>query len=60
MVDDKKKDKVEKGAKKTGEVVGDVGKKGWGAVKGIGKNLKKGFKKDKENKKSFFPYQIDT
>ena len=43
-----KKGKVEKGAEKTGEVVGDIGKKGWGAVKGLGKGLKKGIKKDED------------
>ena len=45
MSDEKKKGKVEKGAEKTGEVVGKVGKTGIGAVKGFGKGLKKGLKK---------------
>ena len=48
MADDKKKGKVEQGAEKTGEVVGDIGKKGWGAVKGLGKGLKKGVSKDED------------
>ena len=41
----KKKGKVEKGAEKTGELVGKGIKTGFGAVKGIGKCLKKGVKK---------------
>ena len=48
MEDKEKKGKVEKGAEKTGEVVGDIGKKGWGAFKGLGTDLKKGLKKDEE------------
>jgi hypothetical protein len=47
MGNDKKKSKVERGAELTGEVVGDIGKKGIGALKGFGKGLRKGFKKDK-------------
>lgn len=47
-----KKGKIEKGAEKTGEAVGKVGKAGWGAVKGFGKGVKKGFsKKKKEEEK---------
>jgi len=45
-----KKGKIEKGAEKTGEIVGKVGKKGWGAVKGFGEGLKKGVSKDKKKK----------
>jgi hypothetical protein len=49
MADNKKKGKVEDAAEKTGEVVGKVGKAGFGAVKGFGKGLKKGIsKKDKK------------
>jgi hypothetical protein len=44
---DKKKGKIEDAAEKTGEVVGKVGKTGWGAVKGFGKGVKKGVKKKK-------------
>jgi hypothetical protein len=51
MSDDKKKGKIERGAEKTGEVVGDIGKKGWGAVKGLGKGLKKGFSKKEDEEK---------
>lgn len=40
----KKEGKVEK----SGEVVGDVARKGTDAVKGFGKGLVKGFKKSKE------------
>ncbi len=50
MSDEEKKGKIEKGAEKTGEVVGKVGKAGWGAVKGIGHGLKKGFSKEEEKK----------
>ena len=50
MSDEEKKGKIEKGAEKTGEVVGKVGKKGWVAVKGFGKGLKKGVSKDKNKK----------
>ena len=49
MSEDKKKGKVEDVAEKTGEAVGKVGKAGWGAVKGLGKGLKKGVSK-KEDK----------
>ena len=48
MPDDEKKGKIEDTAEKTGEVVGKVGKTGWGAVKGLGKGVKKGFTKKKE------------
>jgi hypothetical protein len=48
MSDEEKKGKIEKGAEKTGEAVGKVGKAGWGAVKGIGKGVKKGFSKKEE------------
>ena len=41
---------IEKGAEKTGEAVGKVGKAGWGAVKGLGKGLKKGVSKKEEDK----------
>jgi len=49
MSDNEKKGKIEKGAEKTGDVVGKVGKAGWGTVKGLGKGVKKGFSK-KEDK----------
>ena len=37
---EEKKGKIEKGAEKTGEVVGKIGKTGWGAIKGFGKKVK--------------------
>ena len=48
MPDDKKKGKAEDAAEKTGEAIGKVGKAGWGAVKGFGKGVKKGFDKKEE------------
>jgi len=48
MSEEEKKGKIEKSAEKTGEVVGKVGKAGWGAVKGLGHGLKKGFSKKEE------------
>jgi len=39
---EEKKGKVEDAAEKTGELVGKVGKKGWGAVKSFGKGVEKG------------------
>ncbi len=45
MATDKKKGKVEDVAEKTGEAVGNVGEAGWGAVKGLGKGIKKGVSK---------------
>jgi hypothetical protein len=48
MSDEEKKGKIEKGAEKTGEAVGKAGKAGWGAVKGLGHGLKKGFSKKEE------------
>jgi hypothetical protein len=51
MGDKEKKGKIEESAEKTGEVVGKIGKKGWGVVKGFGKGVKKGFEeKNKEEK----------
>lgn len=50
MSDEEKKGKIEKGAEKTGEAVGKVGKAGWDAVKGFGKDVKKGFSKKEEEK----------
>ena len=49
---DEKKGKIEKGAEKTGEVVGKIGKTGWGAVKGFGKGMKDAVsnKEDEEEK----------
>lgn len=44
------KGKVEKGAEKTGKVVGEGAKKGWGAVKGFGKGIKKVVEGDKKKK----------
>lgn len=49
MVDEKKK--KEGVAEKSGEVVGDVAKKGADAIKGFGKGIMKGFKKKDEDKK---------
>jgi hypothetical protein len=52
MGDKEKKGTFEESAEKTGEVVGKIGKKGWGVVKRFGKGLKKGFEdKKKEEKK---------
>jgi len=51
MSEDEKKGKLEKGAEKTGEIVGTGVKKGWGAVKGFGKGLKESVKKGDEEKK---------
>lgn len=52
MGDEEKKGKLEKGAEKTGEVVGTGIKKGWGAVKGFGKGVKDSVtKKEDEEKK---------
>ena len=45
MSKQKKKSSVEDAAEKTGEVIGKVGKTGWGAVKGLGKGVKKGISK---------------
>jgi len=43
-----KKGTVEEAAEKTGELVGKVGRKGWGVVKGFGKGVKKGATKKKK------------
>ncbi|MCJ7570565.1 MAG: CsbD family protein [Candidatus Thermoplasmatota archaeon] len=51
MDDKEKKGKIEEGAEKTGEVVGKIGKKGWGVVKGFGKGVKKGFEDKKKDEK---------
>ena len=48
-MEDKKKGKVEDTAEKTGQFVGKVGKKGWGAVKGFGKGVKDGVSKKKKD-----------
>ena len=48
MEEEKKKN--EGAAEKSGEVVGNVAKKGANVVKGFGKGLVKGFKKDEEKK----------
>ena len=45
---DDKKGKAEQTAEKTGEVVGKVGKKGWGVVKGFGKGMKDAVKEKKK------------
>ncbi|MCK4995402.1 MAG: hypothetical protein KAH91_02740 [Thermoplasmatales archaeon] len=45
---EEKKGKVEGAAEKSGEFVGKVGKKGWGAVKGFGKGVKDGVTKKKK------------
>mgnify|MGYP006306266753 CR=1 FL=1 len=47
MEDKKKKGKIESTAEKTGETIGKSVKTGWGAVKVIGKGIKKGVKKEK-------------
>ena len=52
----KKKGKVEDAAEKTGEVVGKVGKVGWGAVKGFGKGIKKGVSKKEKKWTQLFSY----
>jgi hypothetical protein len=44
------KDKVEKGAEKTGKVIGKGVKKGIRAVKVFGKGIKKGVEGDQEKK----------
>jgi hypothetical protein len=43
-----------KNAEKTGEVIGKCPKKGWGAIKGVGKGLKKGFSKKSKKNINFF------
>lgn len=52
MGDEEKKGKIEKGAEKTGEVVGKIGKKGWGAIKGFGKGVKDAATKKEEEEKN--------
>jgi hypothetical protein len=51
MGDKEKKGKIEEGAEKTGEVVGKIGKKGWGVVKSFEKGVKKGLKDKKKEEK---------
>ena len=51
MGNKEKKGKIEEGAEKTGEVVGKIGKKSWGLVKGFGKGVKKGFEDKKKEEK---------
>ena len=51
MGDEEKKGKIEKGAEKTGEVVGKIGKKGWGAIKIFRKGVKDAATKKEEEKK---------
>lgn len=46
--EEKKKGKLEKGAEKTGEVVGKGAKAVWGGAKGLGRGLKRGISKKKE------------
>jgi len=48
---EEKKGKIEKGAEKTGEVVGKGIKTGWGAIKGFGKGVKDAATKKDEEKK---------
>jgi len=48
---EEKKGKIEKGAEKTGETVGKIGKKGWGAIKSFGKGVKDAATKNKEEEK---------
>jgi hypothetical protein len=52
MGDEEKKGKIEKGAEKTGKVVGKIGKTGWGAIKGFGKGVKDAATKKDEEKKN--------
>lgn len=47
---DEDKNKKKGVAEKSGEVVGDVARKGSDVVKGFGKGLSKGFKKKSEEK----------
>ena len=47
---EEKKGKIEKGAEKTGEVVGKIGKTGWSAIKGFGKKVKDATTKKDEEK----------
>ena len=47
-MDEEEKEKIEKGAEKTGKIVGKIGKKGWGVVKGFGKGVKEGATKKKK------------
>lgn len=49
MAEEEKK-KKQGVAEKSGEIVGDVAKKGSDVVKGFGKGIVKGFKKKDENK----------
>ena len=51
MMDKEKKGKIEESAEKTGEVVGKIGKKGWGVAKGFGKGVIKGFEDKKKKEK---------
>jgi hypothetical protein len=46
-MDKEKKGTIEKGAEKTGEVIGKGVKTGWGAIKGVGRGFKKGISKNK-------------
>jgi len=48
MADEQKKGKVEETAEKTGELAGKGLKKGWGAVKAIGKGAKNAVEDKKE------------
>ena len=43
-----KKGKVEDAAEKTGKLIGKGAKKGWGAVKGLGKGMKDAVKEKKK------------
>lgn len=49
MSDEEEKGKIEKGAEKTGEVIGTGVKKGWGALKGFGKGIKDATTKKEED-----------
>jgi len=49
---EEEKGKLEKGADKSGKVVGEGVKKGWGAVKRFGKGIKEGVKGDKKEDKA--------
>ena len=47
---EEKKGKLEKGAEKSGELVGKGIKKSWGAVKGFGKGMKDAVTEKKKEK----------
>ncbi len=50
MTEEKNKGVLQIGAEKMGEVIGELGQRGWEVVKSFEKGLKKGLSKDKEEK----------